>query len=69
MEAALKDTLRDLERKAARQDTGGRQVCVESSASAGACYPCRVWQVFVRRGEIDVDVDVHASELEVWSDI
>jgi hypothetical protein len=26
MEAALKDTLRELERKAARQDTGGRQV-------------------------------------------
>lgn len=28
MEAALKDTLRELERKAARQDTGGRQVCL-----------------------------------------
>jgi hypothetical protein len=26
MEAALKETLRELERKAARQDTGGRQV-------------------------------------------
>lgn len=40
MEQALKETLRDLERKSARQETGGRSVSEGVAGCIGLTYLC-----------------------------